>query len=380
MYAKPASPTASVNSDHHTPAPDCFVMPILADSTAQLAEISDDIIRMADYRMFPVILESVLFALYTMLMIFHCTKYRHDNERALGSFAVCMCLFVLCAASLALDIWVLSLEVYRLLPSRSSPNGTRVSFGQAFGELLGNIVFARNVCTSVIFISCDCISLWRAYVIYGKPRWLKVTCCSLIVLSGVLYPLNVTLHAGVELPNSRFHLSSANQATVLWVMSSITEGSTAVAQIFSTFLIARKALLHRKEIQRLLPAHNGAYNSQRLLGVLYVVVETGVMYSLLWVLFFVANDDGLGATGNYWSNYWMCQLSGIYPTLIVVVVSQRSSILEQAYTISGLASAPIRRGSAADADVEASCSSASGNVIPDCPQQCTARLTVASVN
>ncbi|VDB92284.1 unnamed protein product [Peniophora sp. CBMAI 1063] len=304
------------------------------DIAAQLAEIKDDIISMADYRIYPVILESVLFALYTVLMIFHCIKYSHDKKRAVGIFAVSICLFIMCAATWALDVWILSLELYRFLPSRASPGGTANPLFQALKELNGTATYARALCNIVIFIFCDSISLWRAYLIYGRPRWLRVVCYLIFVASSAFYIVNVLLRAGDDLANpppSTVHLSKLDHGALLWLMGSASRGSTVLAQVFATILIARKVVSYRKEIKDLMPTHGGPHNSRRLIAVLYVVVETGVVYSLLWVIYFVSNLGVLGETGGYWGDYWMCQLSGICPTLIVVVVSQRSSILEQAH-------------------------------------------------
>ena len=98
----------------------------------------------------------------------------------------------------------------------------------------------------------------------------------------------------------------------------------------------------------LLPIKRGSFTQPKLLAVLYIVVETGIVYTVLFVIFILIDAGVFGSeVGSYWSEFWMCQLSvrhfpcfglilnsqseiqGIYPTLIVVAVSLRASILEQ---------------------------------------------------
>ena len=46
-----------------------------------------------------------------------------------------------------------------------------------------------------------------------------------------------------------------------------------------------------------------------LVTVLYIVIETGVMYTLLWIVCLLEHDRVLGDRGYEWSTYWMCQIS-----------------------------------------------------------------------
>ncbi|VDB92281.1 unnamed protein product [Peniophora sp. CBMAI 1063] len=304
-------------------------MPTL-NVTVQLAGVVNDIKSMADYRIFPVILESVLLALHAVLIVLLCIKYWGDKDRVLGVFAVSACLFIMTAAEWALDIWVLALELYRLLPSRLSPDGVSIPINEALKELNGNVTFARDTCLTVVFILCDSISLWRAYVIYGRPMWLKFTCCSLVAVSCILYLLDMVVDLGKDLMTPAamvIHNSTLGRGVAIRAIANTALAITALSQVLATVLIARKAILYRKEMKLLLSA--GPYNFRMLVPILYVLVETGIVYSLLWVIFVISNSGNVDTAATYWSEYWIGQISGIYPTLIVVVVSRRASILEQ---------------------------------------------------
>ncbi|VDB94254.1 unnamed protein product [Peniophora sp. CBMAI 1063] len=244
-------------------------------SALRLQEIAADIKSISDYRIFPVILESILFALYTVLMIFYCLKYRQDRERVLAVFVVSICLFVMCATSWALDVWILSLELYRLVPGRLMNSGDLgdLPIGQAVDSLNGNLAFARDTCGAIVYVFCDYITLWRAYVIYGRPRWLKVVCISTFVFSCALYANDVALNFTASLsrpPSYATHLETFDHGAIVWGLSSTALATTAFAQVFSTVLIAREALIYRKELKTLLSPYRTSAGRHRLVAVLSV--------------------------------------------------------------------------------------------------------------
>ena len=68
--------------------------------------------------------------------------------------------------------------------------------------------------------------------------------------------------------------------------------------------------IYRRAIQDLLPTcSNGSSHSLRLVGVLYVVVETGIIYSILWIIFALSEYGPFGLTGIYWADHWIYQVS-----------------------------------------------------------------------
>ena len=113
----------------------------------------------------------------------------------------------MCATIWALDVWMLKADLYRLPLGLLSINTDTAPLDRVQKEPHGNIRFARDVCTAVIvsecthrcithflmrsdrpqFNFCDSISLWRAYVVYGKPRWFKILWISSFCVSSGTY-------------------------------------------------------------------------------------------------------------------------------------------------------------------------------------------------
>ncbi|KZV73015.1 hypothetical protein PENSPDRAFT_663374 [Peniophora sp. CONT] len=252
-------------------------MPTMSNATTiQLGEIADDVRTMADYRILPAFLESILYNVYI--------------------------------------VW---LELYRFLPSRLSFNGT-VSASDAHQELVGNIDYAREIFRETIFILCDLVPLWRAYIIFGKPRWLKIANLSIIMLSSVLYVINVTFVYSINLqtpPDFVIRFTEVRNGDVALAVLMLSASLTAFAEVFATVLISWKVWVHRRQVKALIPEYRSSSNHRRLVAVLNIVIESGIIYSILWVLYTIMSIGVLGV--------------GIYPTLVVVVISLRSSVLER---------------------------------------------------
>ncbi|KZV72994.1 hypothetical protein PENSPDRAFT_733163 [Peniophora sp. CONT] len=279
----------------------------------QLDEIADDVRWIAGYCMFPLILESMLFALFTVLIAYHSLKYWTGKKRTRSIFAVCVCLYVLCAICWALDVWIVWVDLYRVLPSQLSPATLDPADDpySTIDRLTGPMLFARHISSRIIFIMCDWVSLWRAYAIYGSPRWLKIVCILIVAVSCVF-------HGGVNMAFEYMSLST-----------------TACAQIFSTALIAWKAWLARRIYRQEVSMHpvervggSESHDHRRLFTILCIVIETGVVYTLLFITHVLSVAILLGAGYSTWSFFWISQVSGICPTLIVVVVSLQQSVLE----------------------------------------------------
>ncbi|KZV67492.1 hypothetical protein PENSPDRAFT_51182 [Peniophora sp. CONT] len=314
----------------------------------QLEEIMQDIWSVATYRMFPLLMESMLYALYTALMVSYCLRYyTQDTQRVWGIFSVTASLYLLCTSAWALDVSVLWLEMYQLLPSRLSPAAINLSIDDAKTNLDGSIHVARDVCKIITILLSDVITLWRAYVIYGRPKWLRIVCIAFVAISATLYVVNeIMISASFintrSLPQFLVRYFEVGGGRLQNAITAMTVSTTACAQALTTVLIARKAWTHRQEIKDRLPDRSQSSRYQRLVAVLYIVIEIGLAYTCIWIFFALGNQEVLGLTAYYWANALMCQLSGMYPTLIVVVVSIRESLLEHSVqNASGLASIPI---------------------------------------
>ncbi|KZV62725.1 hypothetical protein PENSPDRAFT_670175 [Peniophora sp. CONT] len=237
-------------------------------------------------------------------------------------------------------------DLYYLIPSRLLPAGLeKTSSTLDNARLNGTKMFVRTLCEGVVFVFCDVVSMWRAYVIYGRPRWLRTICIAIFVVSSGLYILIGIFYGPTLVANPPNFVTRLNREHGKFVFGLELAAflTTAGAQVSSTVLIARKAWTHRRAVQSALSLDEGRSDYQRTTAVLYVVIESGLAYTLIWVLYVASAKSWFGPIGYYWGSFWMCQLSGIFPTLVVVIVSLRASILERSIvTTTGPTTTPIR--------------------------------------
>ncbi|VDC07974.1 unnamed protein product [Peniophora sp. CBMAI 1063] len=284
----------------------------------QLVTVEQGIEEIAGERILPFIVETILYRLS-----------RKDPQRAPSGYAISIGLYVLCTVCWALNLSIILSDLSRFYPSHVLP-ATKTT-PPAYEK--GATLFAREVCVGVVFVHSDVVALWRAYVITGSRRWVGVVFAGFYILSAALYVFVGVLHSATLLshpPASVVSFYSKHMMAYV-ALEALAYSATAGAHVTSTVLIARKAWIHRKRLHILLTraSNNRASNASysRSIEILYIVIESGVLYTLLWIIYVFSGS--FSEDGKSWRSSWMYQISGMYPTLVVVVVLLRDSFLEQ---------------------------------------------------
>ncbi|KAH8993737.1 hypothetical protein EDB92DRAFT_377444 [Lactarius akahatsu] len=215
-----------------------------------------------------------------------------------------------------------------------------------------NVVFAVEATitrlVAVQYIISDIICAWRAVVLWDRDK--RIIAILLLLI------LATTAAAGYELvlslaPSFRFgfpyDLIGANE-TAGDAGPLIMVGPTLGTNLVSTALIAWKAWQHRVLVRKHLGEATGSVKVERVFALL---IESGFIYCCLWVLylisaFYVIPDPGLTIM-----EHVLVFASGLYPTLIIILVAMQKSPVEHFSTYStpmqfagGPAPRPTRAG------------------------------------
>ncbi|EIM79225.1 uncharacterized protein STEHIDRAFT_173208 [Stereum hirsutum FP-91666 SS1] len=185
------------------------------------------------------------------------------------------------------------------------------------------------------FIS-DCVVVWRAWVIWYDKRWIRMfllfSLLGTAVTGSVLVVLNVR------------EIKFDNHYTALeWNM--LGTFGLFVTNFGATIAIAVKAWLFRRSVKEFL---NRGSSKSKVESVLTLLVESGAVYCIYWVVEFVTD---FGVLGDFDIGWAQPNISGIYPTLIILLVALQRSTPENVFTISGIPSAspePMRFDPASD--------------------------------
>ncbi|KAI0030278.1 hypothetical protein K488DRAFT_87913 [Vararia minispora EC-137] len=214
----------------------------------------------------------------------------------------------------------------------------------------------------------DAIVLWRMCVLWRND-------VAILVLAGVLWLVNI----GVSIANviSEYYWQTHPMQYMLQVQPIYTDtvlGSVALAlslasNLAATSLISWKAWRHRQLIRRHLSS--GAKRT-RVERVMSLLIESGTLYCVIWILYTInsrssamninhkladasqtPNGQPFVVTfyGTEYFNRFMAQLTGIYPTIIIVLVALQKTHCEHQFTYrdNGSMTEPVVNGTASRA-------------------------------
>ncbi|KAJ7607552.1 hypothetical protein FB45DRAFT_1040236 [Roridomyces roridus] len=171
----------------------------------------------------------------------------------------------------------------------------------------------------------DSVVIWRAWVLYPRTLWAVSAPCILLLMSFIFTIIDITCLTGAgwsdqtSISNGGGVCSHAELLS--WAFSLGTNASC-------TLLIGLKAWQHRRVMKSLNITGNGRRMSAD--KILSLLVESGFIYCLFWltqlILFFpVSRFTPLIYVYEMFAGMGD-QISGMYPTLIIVIVNLQHTI------------------------------------------------------
>ncbi|KAI0275439.1 hypothetical protein BC834DRAFT_49889 [Gloeopeniophorella convolvens] len=204
--------------------------------------------------------------------------------------------------------------------SFSSVQSTRVSASAERG------VFVKGAASLINILLSDAVVMWRAWVIWSRSRTVLAISGALSLTTLAVGIVNLRFGKGIGSSGSLGDtlLDTNEIATLTALFLSVL---SLVSNLWSFGLIAWKAWYHRRRIRHLLSLGT----KQQTVGqALALLLESGALYSLLWMLLLLSNVFPLEAANNVnsvFSNI-IVHVSGIYPTVILVIVCIRKNLFE----------------------------------------------------
>ncbi|KZV73489.1 hypothetical protein PENSPDRAFT_648825 [Peniophora sp. CONT] len=237
---------------------------------------------------------------------------------------VALAMFILFSAYWALGVYLLWAEVYTFLPnSQATLQGvdSRWIYRPSSAPL-----YVQEVLQVMMIMLGDIVSLWRAYAIYGRPRWLYAVFGSILIIETIASTFFCAALAVdyLPLPQSSILYPFLDRTKALWFLLAYLV--TDLAQGAATVSIAYKTWAHWRDVREFInrsPTRNS-------LVMLVVILESGVIYlALLGWYGYISWYGRLDSAIWYTSAYYMSPIIAMYPTLVVVLVSMRHSVLER---------------------------------------------------
>jgi len=171
-------------------------------------------------------------------------------------------------------------------------------------------------------ILCDSICAWRTIVLWNKNK--RVTAILVACI------LKTTAIAGVSAV-SGIQEGSSNQLSENFYFAIFPIVGT---NVLSTGLIAWKAWQRRITVGKHLREGSGSVKFERVFALL---IESGVIYCCIWIIYLLS-FFGMQPTPSF---TLIVFVSGIYPTLIIILISKQISPVEHYSTYSTLSTLSV---------------------------------------
>ncbi|KAI9465746.1 hypothetical protein BJY52DRAFT_483989 [Lactarius psammicola] len=179
-------------------------------------------------------------------------------------------------------------------------------------DLWGRVTTAQIVCQGINSVLGDSIVIWRAWVVWG--RRLSVVIAPLVLLFGVAFSSFGGAYAQSRVLADPSYLAVFSKFMIalppLTLATNVTATTLILWRVFAAHLSLRKVEHHGATVG------HGTVQLHRLLKIL---IESGGLYCLTWLLLLCFNVTGYPASHVFLSI--IGQLTGIYPTLIIILVS-----------------------------------------------------------
>ncbi|KAF9256467.1 hypothetical protein L218DRAFT_1081347 [Marasmius fiardii PR-910] len=299
--------------------------------TAEQVELHrQNLASLTDFQVFPVLTETALFAIFTILII---TSSYILITRGLASrtskimLTITLILYGLSTWDWAIDVLLLRDELKVLLPGdlvQPPPDHRhRVQVNSA-------LRISQAITNNISSMVSDSVVVWRVYVVYGgNKRVLAIGIALLTALFSSLLLCNLT-QIGIGFPSVvNLHLLAPGELAIDITALILS----ALVNIWATAMIAYQAWRCRRNIRRYLKDTTRRSFAE---SILILFTETGTVYTSLWILKnIIIIPQVMDTSYTIYASVIMYQMTGMYPTVLIILVALHKSHLESQFTSYG---------------------------------------------
>ncbi|KAF9020099.1 hypothetical protein BDZ89DRAFT_1072481 [Hymenopellis radicata] len=282
------------------------------------ATIRQDILMVA--------LESLFYGFYCIIMFQATYLLLNGGLKSRGRKIFLVATLVMFAAATTQEGLQLA-YVFKTLPYDSNP---ALMPPASLTHERNNIQTAFNSLSRLAFLFSDGIVVWRAWVLWGGNRKVVTYLCSMYFVTVALeaFDLGFGIHQQLsgKVVNDQSFTANVHRGLILPLVI-----PTLVLNASATALIAYKAWQHRRDIR--MHVVDGKTKASTAEKILTLFIESGMFYCLVWAIYLMG-AAGLfdGKVGYNIMAAVIAQVSGIYPTVIIVLVCLQRTHCDRHFT------------------------------------------------
>ncbi|KAJ7490864.1 hypothetical protein FB451DRAFT_1124419 [Mycena latifolia] len=204
---------------------------------------------------------------------------------------------------------------------------TLLRFPTLAAEYVNPIVISKRLDITQTFLRrltyflSDIIVVWRAWVIWQGNRIVHAGLAVCLIATGA-----TSLILAVFNFNSEFH--GVHYPTLM--KNFLGTFGLLVTNFTATAPISYKLWYYRKNVKKYI--NRTANGNTKVEGVFILLMESGCFYCIFWILLMIGD---FGYYPDFGFEWFQPNISGIYPTIIIFMVSRQMVMSEEALTFSG---------------------------------------------
>ncbi|KAF5360276.1 hypothetical protein D9758_009133 [Tetrapyrgos nigripes] len=295
----------------------------------QVNAVLQNVVQCTRFRVFPLLVETFLWASYTLLIVASTYILLSRGIRSRPKkimLALTLAMYALSTLDWAIDVRHVWTDLEVSIPGQLvDPTNVEMQASVNRMSTLLRVVqaFTNNICV----LLGDIVVCWRVSVVYKNDKWVFWTAVAwLVILAPLLLTCNLT-QIGVGFPNiTHLHVLAGSQLYIDIFALSVS----ALINIWATVMIALKAWRSRYNLRLFLLKSSRKTFAE---SIMTLFVESGIIYSVAWIAKNVIIVPQVANTS--YTNYAimiMNQVVGMYPTIILVLVALHKSHTDHSFT------------------------------------------------
>ncbi|KAH8989806.1 hypothetical protein EDB92DRAFT_819702 [Lactarius akahatsu] len=168
--------------------------------------------------------------------------------------------------------------------------------------------------TRLMYILSDIVCAWRAVALWNRDKRIIAILLLLILGTAAAAGCELRLRSPV-FPSGQSGFQSDRGPLIM-------VGPTLATNLVSTGLIAWKAWGHRVEFKKHLGEASSSVRTERVFA---LFVESGFIYCCVWIVYLISALDLMPVPGFAVMDNVLLFVSGLYPTLIIILVAMQKS-------------------------------------------------------
>ncbi|KAI0312975.1 hypothetical protein OF83DRAFT_1176123 [Amylostereum chailletii] len=206
----------------------------------QVATARLDLTNVTNQRVFPVLLETAVFAFLSVLICMSSylliSKGLHDRPNRI-MFALTLVVYALSATQWGIDVAIMWNDLNKLIPlDLTGVEGTAPTNNRNF-----YIQFAEDPLGALNFILADCVALWRACAVWGMRKGMVISSAIIVVILVGSWVVFLVAQAAQSLPSAPASIQVWTDSNTIIALETFSYTFTAAANILPTAMIAYKA-------------------------------------------------------------------------------------------------------------------------------------------